>query len=374
MEAPSVGGPAKNLIEFAANANQPREGLPPVALSIVTFQRGAGPPGAFVTAARNAGVEVFVLEERRRFDTRPMEQLRAIVHAFQPDVIQSHNVKSHFLVRRLGLHLQNPWIAFNHGYTATDLKDRLYNQFDRWSLRACFRLVTVCEPFAKMFQRLGVPPDRIRIQHNSVRPFVPPAKEDVERTRKSLGTGEDRVVLAVGRLSAEKGHADLLRAIALCVGRGTFRNCRLVLVGDGPELEPLKRLSAQLRLDGVVCFAGHQTDVRPYYALATLLALPSRSEGSPNVVLEAMAAGVPVVATAAGGVPEILTNLQTGIIVPLRDPPSMAAGIEQLLQDEPLRSRLIESARERAATLYTPEARCRSLIGLYEESLRAWRK
>jgi glycosyltransferase involved in cell wall biosynthesis len=173
-------------------------------------------------------------------------------------------------------------------------------------------------------------------------------------------------------MSGEKGLADLLRAIALCVEHGRFQNCRLVLAGDGPEMEPLRRQSAQLKLGGVVHFAGHQTDMRPFYALATLLALPSHSEGSPNVVLEAMAAGVPVVATAAGGVPEILTDEQTGLIVPLRDPAALAAGVERLLQDEPLRFRLIEAARERTASLYTPEARCRSLIGLYEETLNEW--
>jgi len=342
-------------------------------LSIVTFQRGEHLPNAFITAAKNAGLKTFVIEERRRFDTQAMTQLRAIVQAFRPDVIQSHNVKSHFFVRKLGLHLQAPWIAFNHGYTSKDLKDRLYNQLDRWSLRACFRLVTMCKPFAKMFERLGVAPERIRIQHNSVRPFARPTDEVVARVRRDLGIAGERVLLTVGRLSREKGHADLLRAIPVLVERGTFQNCRVVFVGDGPEMKSLRALSAKLGLGELICFAGHQVDVGPYYALATLLALPSHSEGSPNAVLEAMAAGVPVVATAAGGVPEILTDQQNGLIVPLRDPLAMAKGIERLLEDQPLRSRLIETSLQCAGTLYTPEARCRSLIALYEETLREWR-
>ena len=276
-------------------------------------------------------------------------------------------------MRKLGLHLEAPWIAFNHGYTSKDFKDRLYNHLDRWSLRACFRLVTMCQPFAKMFQRLGVDPERIRIQHNSVRPFMKPADDVVARVRHDLGIVGERVLLTVGRMSQEKGHADLLRAIALMVERGTFHNYRVVFVGDGPEIESLRALSAKLGLSEFLRFAGHQVEVGPYYALATLLALPSHSEGSPNVVLEAMAAGVPVVATAAGGVPEILTDEQNGLIVPLRDPLAMAKGIERLLQDEPLRSRLIEMSRQCAATLYTPEARCRSLIALYEETLGEWR-
>lgn len=372
MEAATLGGPPKNLIEFAGRAREPLEGLPKVRLAIATFQRGAGPPNVFVKAARDAGVEVFVLSERRRFDARPRGQLSEIAAAFRPDIIQSHNVKSHFLVRSLKLHREIPWIAFNHGYTATDWKDRLYNQLDRVSLPAAFRLVAVCQAFARGFERLGVAPDRIRVQHNSVRPFARPTDEVVFGLRQSLGIGERRVVLSVGRLSGEKGHADLLRAFAIGRERAMLENCCLVVVGDGPENEPLRRLSAQLGLADAVHFAGHQRDVRPFYSLATMLALPSYSEGSPNVVLEAMAAGVPVVATAVGGVPEILINQVTGLTVPARDPAAMADGMVRLLRDPQLRSNLIAAARECVATKYSPENHCRSWIGLYQEALSAW--
>src|ERR1700694_4813917 len=180
METSTLSGPAKNLIEFATRAPQARQGLPRVEISILTFTRGDTPSNAFLAAVRDAGLNALVIPERHRFDPQTLPRLRMAVAEFRPDIIHSHNVKSNLFVRLLGLHRQYPWIAFNHGYTATDLKDRLYNQFDRWSLRVAFANVAVCRPFAQKLETYGVPPERIRIQHNSVRPFVPPPPAEVE--------------------------------------------------------------------------------------------------------------------------------------------------------------------------------------------------
>jgi glycosyltransferase involved in cell wall biosynthesis len=373
METSTLSGPAKNLIEFATRAAQPREGLPRVEISIVTFARGDIQSNAFLTAVRGAGVNGLAIPERHRFDPQTLPRLRTLVAEFRPDIIQSHNVKSNLFIRLLGLHRKFPWIAFNHGYTATDRKDRLYNQFDRWSLKAAFANVAVCRPFAQKLETYGVATDRIRVQHNSVRPFVPPPPEEVERLRSELGIGERRVVLAVGRLSYEKGHADLLQALALLARRSGPKNWCTVLVGDGPERESLTRLSSELGLRDTVIFAGYRSDVRAFYSLADLLALPSHTEGSPNVVLEAMAAGVPVVAMAVGGVPEILIHEQNGLLVPPGDVREMAAAIERLEGDEPLRSRLSAAGRECVDMRYLPETYCRTMIALYQQVLQDYR-
>jgi glycosyltransferase involved in cell wall biosynthesis len=360
-------GPARNLLRFGERAAREAAGRSRVALSVVTFQRRAG-PNAFITAAEDAGLGTHVLAERGRFDTGPLRQLRAIVAEVRPDIVQSHNVKSHLFVRWLGLHRRFPWVAFNHGYTATDLKDRIYNQVDRWTLPSAHRVVAVCEPFARRLERHGVPRERIRIQHNSVPPFAPPSAEAVARVRQAMGNPAVRLILAVGRFSHEKGHSDLLRAASLLRRTGPH-DWRIVLVGDGPESANLRSLTNSLGLENEVVFAGQQADVAPYYALAAILALPSHSEGSPNVVLEAMAAGVPVVATAVGGVPEILSHDQTGLITSPQDPQAMADGLRRLLDSESLRIRIGSAARERAATVYTPEAQCQAWVSIYEELL-----
>jgi glycosyltransferase involved in cell wall biosynthesis len=176
------------------------------------------------------------------------------------------------------------------------------------------------------------------------------------------------VLLVVGRLSREKGHADLLTALDL-LRRNSSEPFHAVVVGDGPEQETLEGMIRDLGLESVVTMAGLQHDVRPYYALASMVVMPSHSEGSPNVLLEAMAAGVPVVATAVGGVPEIATDGQTALLAQARNPASLAQAIQRMLEDSELRCRLAQNARELAEREYSPEAYRRSLVGIYQKVL-----
>lgn len=369
MEAWFVTGQAKNLLEFAQRSKNAEDGTRSVALHLVTYERGtgAGEHNNFVTTARENGVPLELLTERGRFDTAVIRQIRDIVEEHDPDIIQTHNVKSHFLMRLTGLWRKRRWVAFHHGYTTPDLKMRVYNQLDRWSLRAAHHVVTVCGKFAQDLREIGVPEDRIMVRHNSVRPFQPPAAAAVGAVRARLPE-DTPILLVVGRLSHEKGHADLLDAVHILRQR-TKERFHVVFVGDGPEEEGLKAARAKLGLEDVVTLAGLQHDVRPYYAVATAVVMPSHSEGSPNVLLESMAAGVPVVATRVGGIPEIVSDGKTALLVESRDPEAMARAIQRALEDPALRKNLVENARRLAEEKYSPEAYRRSLVKMYEEIL-----
>jgi glycosyltransferase involved in cell wall biosynthesis len=359
------------VIEFGKMAARPEADSPAVEVTIVTYQRGPE-PSALATAARDAGLSVATVAERRRWDTQVLPQLKQVVRQISPDILETRNVKSHFFVRLLGLHRQYPWVAWNHGYTSTSRLDRAYTQLDRWSLRGAYRVMTVCRPFADHLERLGVDRKKIAILHNSVKPFVPPPEADVQRVRRelALNTGE-AVILSVGRLSQEKGHADLLRTAAALRAMAEAPQFRIVIVGDGPERGPLSRLAAQLGVQDAVTLTGFQRDTKPYYALANVVGVPSHSEGSPNVVLEAMAAGLPIVATAVGGVPEILVEGVTGLMVPPRNSEAMAAAILRILLDRGLSQRLGAAAKARAETAHTPEAYRRSLVSFYQQMLQS---
>jgi glycosyltransferase involved in cell wall biosynthesis len=372
MESTNVSGPAKNIIEFARRARTPGNGRPPVHLSLITYVRGAG-DSEFVVAAREAGITTFTIRERRAFDTSGIAQLKDIVLESNPDILQSHNIKSHFYVRLNGLYKRYPWVVFNHGYTSIDLKDRAYAQFDRWSLRRAFRVVAVCGPFANRLIARGVKADCIKIQHNSVKCFNEPAPEQVIAVRQELGLTDELAIVCVGRLSTEKGHRDLLEAAAQLRRISDVPRFRLVLVGDGPEREQLTSDAARLGIAEICSFAGHRNDVRPWYRVASVFALPSRSEGSPNVVLEAMSAGVPVIATDVGGVPEIMQDGVTGLIVRSQEAPMMAEGLARLLRDESLRKRLGTAGRDHVGRDFTPEAYVSSLANFYKQVLADWR-
>ena len=357
IEAATVTGPAKNLIRFCAGAKPALEPL------LLTFIRGAAQSNPFLEAARSAGVVVETVPESFRFDPRVLTDLKRCINAFQPDILQSHSVKSNFLIRLARLNRRYPWLAFHHGYTAEDRKMEWYNRLNRWSLPAARRVVVVCGPFARQMQADGVAPDRIEILHNSVEipEAVAPAEVQALRTRLGIGP-EERVILSIGRFSKEKAHIDLLHAFALL----PFRNgLRLVLVGDGPERENLNRQAAALGISSAVVFAGQVADVNPFYALASLFVLPSHSEGSPNVLLEALAAGVPIVATEVGGVPEVITDETTGLLVPPSAPDALAHAIDRALAEPAALERWTAAGRARIEKEFTPEAYRRRLFEIY---------
>ncbi|HEU4597992.1 MAG TPA: glycosyltransferase [Pyrinomonadaceae bacterium] len=379
IEALTVTGPARALIDFRRTARSDElaaEGLPRVEGSFATFRRGGTSvdeqsQDQFISASRAAGVEVDVIEERFRFDTRVVGELRRVVARRAPDIIETHGTKSHFIVKLSGLGQKLPWVAFHHGYTTTDAKMRVYNQLDRWSLPSAARVVTVCGPFAEQLARVGVEREKILVRHNSIGTFERAGGEEVAALKERLGVqAGERVILAVGRLSREKGHADLLGALGVLRELNPDLNFKLVVAGDGPERGRLEEAARGLGLAERVVFAGHAGDVRPFYALADALALPSHSEGSPLVLLEAMAEGLPVAATAVGGVPEIVSDGESALLAPPRDAAALAEALRRLLSDAALASRIADEARRRVRSHFTPEDYARALVETYRGLLR----
>jgi glycosyltransferase involved in cell wall biosynthesis len=365
-------GPAKNLLEFAGHAAEAPGPLPRATIAVATYHRGNEPlDNDFVAACQKAGLEIHIIHERFLFDFAVLPAIRKLIDRFQPDIIQTHAVKSHFLVRLSGINRKRPWIAFHHGYTWTSVRTRIYNELDRWSLVAPNKVVTVCHPFALTLQRIGVRPERILVRHNSVRSFSPASPESIARLRETLALSADsRVILCVGRLSREKAQSDLIEAASLIRTSDSRRNLRFVIAGDGPDRQMLKDLAKARHVEEWILFTGQVADLAPYYTMADLAVLPSHTEGSPNVLLEAMAAGLPIVATSVGGVPEIVEDERQALLVERRNPLALAHSIERLLDDSDLSRRLSEAAHQSISD-YSPEAYRDSILSLYQSCLEA---
>jgi glycosyltransferase involved in cell wall biosynthesis len=367
LEANSVTGSAKAVLEFAKEAAQAHSGLPKIDLSILTFSRGQG-EDCLTKAIQNIGTRHDVVFERRRFDTNIISQLRSLVAERRVDLIWSNSVKSHFLVRWARLNQSRSWVAFHHGYTTTDTKMRIYNQLDSWSLRTADQVLTSSRAFVEELERKNVQPDQIRVQHMPIRPFAPVSEQQKAKLRHQLGFDDrTRVLLCVGRLSREKGHADLVRAFPKMRELARDSHLRLVLVGEGPERPRIEELCRSLNLTDVITLTGQQNDIDPYYGIADVFLLPSHSEGCPNVMLEAMAAGVPVVAFAVGGIPEVATHGRDAILVKKRDRDGLAFATAGLLKDRQLRDTLVSCAHE-IVSRKSPEAYFKSVASVFSQA------
>ena len=380
VEAETVNGPVKNLLSFYRSC-QEMETPCGVEMSLAAFERrrggpsdGTQRPNEFMEAASKAGIQVDCIPESFAFDVRVIWRLRKLVKRLNPDIIQTHFSKSHFLVWLSGVGRGRPWIAFHHGHTRSAFRLRIYHGLDRWSLRFPDQITAVSQAFAGQLAAQGIRQEKIAVLHNSVE--LPSAASDaarVQATRSRLGIAPaDRVILVVGRLSKEKAHADLVAALASLLQQKPELRVQLVILGEGPERANLEEAVRAAGLQAVVKMPGHVNDVTEYYEIADLMAISSVSEGSPNVLLEAMAAGVPVVATAVGGIPEIAKDREQALLVPPRDPEAMARAIAVLLSDRATAEKLATAARSLAATKYSPEQRAQWLAGLYRNVLAKW--
>ena len=221
-------------------------------------------------------------------------------------------------------------------------------------------------------KKTGIPQSKCKFLPNGV--ACDYAADDREFLRRHMGWfASDRVILSVGRLSPEKGHEDLLRAFAEVVR--LMPRARLVLVGDGPQKGALLDLRKQLGLDGEVVFAGLQDDVNRWLMGADIYVQPSRREGLPLAVLEAMALGLPVIATRVGDMEQVIESGQEGYLVPPEDPQAMAEKLLDVLQHPDLQGPVAAAAKRVVQERFSLDRMVETVERIYRDELsvkRGW--
>jgi glycosyltransferase involved in cell wall biosynthesis len=360
IDTHQVSGPGRQLTALAG-ALRSRG----VAMRVVMLHRGGRPPAPFAGYLADHGVDHVVLDEQGPTDLRPIGALRDALAAYAPDVVQTHSYKTNFLYRlaRRGLP-RRPWVAFFHGTTAENRRVRAYHWLDRRVMAGADHIVVMS---ARHREQLG---DRssVRVVHNAVIPL--PDGQPLPDLTPFRGLGRDgrprALVAVVGRLSHEKGVDVFLHAMATLRGRG--HDVHAVLAGDGPARAELETLRGTLGLTDAVHFLGGVSAVNALYRSVDAVVLPSRSEGLPNVLLEALHHDRPVVATRVGAVGEVLTDDRAGRVVPPGDPEALAEAMAHVLAhgsgDEARRARADTAAR------FSLDRRVEAHLALYAELLR----
>ncbi|WP_052091307.1 glycosyltransferase family 4 protein [Modestobacter caceresii] len=230
------------------------------------------------------------------------------------------------------------------------------------------RLIAVSEGVRLTHERIGVPAERLVTVPNGIVPRGPgPGRQ---AARAALGLDPDAlVVMNVGRLLAQKGQRYLVAALPALAAR--FPRLEVVIVGDGHLSGDLARQAAELGVAGSLHLLGHRSDARMLLDAADVFALPSRQEGLPLAALEAMDAGLPVVATDVIGTAEVVAHGVTGTLVPPQDPPALARALGDLLADPELRRRYARAGRRRYVEQFTARRMAEETLGVYEQVL-AW--
>jgi glycosyltransferase involved in cell wall biosynthesis len=355
MASNFVGGPEKQILEHCRHLDPSRW------RGVIGSFRENRDAVALTEAARERGVAGFLIDTRSPFSPSAVVQLRRELHRNRVDVLVTHGYKADVVGRLASGVTGIPAVPYHRGYTAETWKVRRYETVDRAVLARSRRVLCVSEAGSRRLAALGVPEERIRTVHNAVAlpETIPGADLHAEF---DIPAGAP-VIAAAGRLSAEKGHRFLVEALP----RIADPAAHLVLFGEGRE-EPALRIQVRaLDVSDRVRFAGFRPGVLPYLAAADVVVNPSLTEGLPNVVLEALSVGAPVVATDVGGVAEIVRPGETGWLVPAADPLALAAGVTEALADRAGARRRGETGRRLVARSFSFEGQAALLMGIYDD-------
>lgn len=306
-----------------------------------------------VQQARNWEVPLTWLAQKEQVGSGALWNLWRRLRRREVDLLVPFTVVPNIWGRILGRLARGPAIVGNcRGGGAPE------RQHERWLWHLPRHIV--CNSAAlkmALVRRCGVPEARLSVIPNGVdTDYFQPAPEAALYSE---------VVLSVARMVPDKDLGTLIRAFAEVAP--DFPKAQLWLVGEGPLQDSLQRLAGELLPANACQFIPPQADLRPLLHKSALLALSSRTEALPNVVLEAMAAGLPVAATAVGGVPEMVRPGRTGWLAPPSEPASLAAALRRLLANPEQRREFGQAARQRVVRDFSMQA----MVSRYEEVFRA---
>jgi glycosyltransferase involved in cell wall biosynthesis len=287
-------------------------------------------PASMAAEFRERGIPVTELAMNGAASLGTLWRLTSLLRSQRPDVVHTHLGRADSCGRVAAFLAQVPAIVS----TLHNLEPWKSQAWMRWTdaatSRLADRLIACSERVAQHVRELGlVPARKITVVQNGIRLAdwaSEPSPEAVSTLRASLGTAAGTYVLGVvARLEEQKGHEHLFHALA-AVGAG-MPNYSLWLVGEGSQQAALARRAAQLGLQSKISFLGPRRDLRLVYAALDLVVLPSLWEGLPIALLEAMACRRPIVATTVGGVPEVISHGQNGLLCAPRDVRGLGAAI-----------------------------------------------
>lgn len=354
-----LGGPERQMLGLAA-------ALPgKVRSTFVSFSED-GRCRPFLAAARQQGCGAFALEHDTPRFRKAIAELAELLKRQGAHVLLCHGYKANLLGRPAARRGGIPAVAVSRGWTAESWRVRLYETIDRFHLRFMDHVVAVSEAQADKCRRAGVRPENLTVIHNAIDPerFVDPDPRYRAKLEKLFRGPKSHLIATAGRLSPEKGFDVFIAAAARVVEAQP--DVGFVIFGHGALKQVLQQQILMLGLTGSVVLAGFRNDLDRFLPQLDLFVLPSYTEGLPNVVLEACAAGVPVVATEVGGTPEVIQDGQGGLLVPPGDPDALASRILEAIECEDGLSDMGFHGRQRVLESFSFPAQVEAYLGLFD--------
>jgi glycosyltransferase involved in cell wall biosynthesis len=355
------GGPDKTIL------NSPRFLEPAGYRALCAYMHPPGDPGLdhIRSRAEAWGAPLLSIPDRGPWDWRVASRLLEVCRLEGVSIWHAHDYKSNALGLLLARARPMRLVTTVHGWVKFTRRTPLYYAIDRLCLRHYERVICVSEDLREACLASGVPGSRCELIENAVDTHQFTRRTSREEAKRRIGLRPDQLVVgAIGRLSAEKGFDILIEATGRLIRGGI--DVALIIAGEGDEEQRLEELAAASGLRGRVHLLGFRQDTAVLFEAMDIFALSSLREGLPNVLLEAMAMGVPVVATRIAGVPGLIRHGSNGLLVEPGSPEALAGALTALLADDALRGGLQRAGRATVETSYGFEARMRKVLAVYD--------
>lgn len=328
----------------------------------------AAQPGSVIADhARRSGIAVHSLRMRGEADLLAASRIARLIEHNQYDIVHMHTAHAHMLgclacaFNRRPLCIVSRRVDFPINRKPLGLGVLKY----RWRVD---HYIAISHAVKQVLIAGGVAPERIAIVHSGVRPKPDPGTR--EQIRRSLGVPDTAPLIgSVGALVDHKGQRYLIEAAPLILKEKPA--ARFVIVGDGELRQSLESLASRLGVRDAIMFTGFQPDVARYVCAFDLFVAPSHMEGLNTSIIDAMMLERPVIATTAGGIPELIASGETGLLVPPREPRALAGAVLDLLKNQERARALARAGHERAMQHFTADHMCEGTIAVYEKLLKA---
>jgi len=326
---------------------------------VIAVTRG----GHYEQVLREAGVDVHVIGKRFKWDPMTLYRLFAMIKEFQPDIVQTWIFAGNAYGRVAAHWAKVPHIIASER-CVDEWKSGYHFLIDRFLMRWTNRIVVNAEGIRRFYVRQGLADEAITTIPNAIE-ARPLDDAPTDKIRESLGVPPDVPLVGfIGRLWPQKRVQDLIWAADIL--RMSGWNFRIVIVGDGPRRAALERFADALEITSIVHFVGHRNDAAEIMRVLTMLVLPSKFEGLPNVALEAMMAGKPVIGTRISGTDEVVIDGETGILIPPQQPLELARAVRTILADPSLGRRMGAAGRDRVLKEFSIEGMIAKYQRLYD--------
>jgi len=336
-------------------------------VTIGIFYNKHTPNTDLIEAVKRRGMPFEVFECGGKIDFKTVYQIAKYIRRQRTDLVHCHGYKSNIYACLANIFARKKLITTCHNWINSSSKMSFYSFLDKKFITRFDRVVSVSLPVKEALIDAGVKEKNVHLISNGIDIQTFALGPNVDCFAGDMPEGVTRIG-CVGRISEEKGLDYLLNAAHDLLKHRT--DCHFVIVGDGPLLDSLKEQAARLDILDYVHFTGRRADIPEVLASLDIFAMPSLTEGQPMALLEAMASGLPIIASAVGDIPKILKNGELGIIIPPADTARLTEAILTYL-DSPLQaSEMSDRARRAAEEQYSSARMAREYEEVYEALVR----